>query len=178
MLTPPTRLSTRAPPRIIDHRIVIAVLVVFGVVLIGLIIYTTVCLKKRRSVKSCGPSEGTFVDPEHLAAQITPFGGRGPHGGSNAPRFVHTPGEGMRIAFRQPDGSWHFGDSLTPFAPEGVNMVDPLPSPSSSASEFFLNTPAKEKKVQARYEPGSYKPECDSSIIPIAFPPPAYHCES
>jgi hypothetical protein len=81
-------LSKRGPPHI-DHRIVIPiiVLVILGIALIGLIIYLTTHLKKRRSNQTGGPYEGTLVHPQHLAAQITPFCGSGPHSGRNTPRF-------------------------------------------------------------------------------------------
>ena len=84
-----SRLSKRALPSI-DHRIliVIIVLVVVGsIVLIGSVIYITIRLKKRWSHETFGPYEGTLVHPEDLAAQITPYGGSGPHRGRNVPRF-------------------------------------------------------------------------------------------
>jgi hypothetical protein len=128
--------------------VAIIVLVISGIILVGFIIYITVRLKKRGPGDS-GPYEGTAVHPEHLAAQITPFGAGGPHIGRNIPRFIHTPGENMRIAFRQPDGAWHFADSLTPFAPAGVNDIDVLPSPSvSSMSEFSFNSQSKERLIE------------------------------
>ena len=82
-----SRLSMRSLPRI-DHRILIVavVLVVFGsIALIGFLIYVTKRLRKRRP--HFGPYEGTVVHPADLAAQITPFGGSGPHRGRNMPRF-------------------------------------------------------------------------------------------
>lgn len=76
-----------SPP--IDHRIfvVIIVLVMFGLALVGFIVYITVRLKKRGPYEASGPYEGTLVHPDHPAAQITPFGGGGPHLGRNTPRF-------------------------------------------------------------------------------------------
>ena len=74
----------------IDHRIliVIVVLVVVGsIALTGLVVYIINRLKKRRSHEAFGPYEGTLVHPEDLAAQITPYGGSGPHRGRNTPRF-------------------------------------------------------------------------------------------
>jgi len=131
-----SRLSSRTPSPV-DHGIFVAIIIlaISAIALIGLIIYITVRLKKRGPGDS-GPYEGTVVHPEHPAAQITPFGASGPHIGRNLPRYSHTPGENMRIAFRQPDGAWLFADSLTPFAPAGVNDIDVLPSPSVSISEF------------------------------------------
>lgn len=86
---PHPRLSMRALP-VIDHRIliVIVVLVVVGsIALIGLVTYITIRLKKRWPQEAFGPYEGTLVHPEDLAAQITPYGGSGPHRGRNIPRF-------------------------------------------------------------------------------------------
>lgn len=82
-----SRLSTRAPPRI-DHRILIVIIVlgIFAMVLIAVIIFITVRLKKRPP-EACGPYEGTLVHPHHLAAQIMPFGAGGPHRGRNEPLF-------------------------------------------------------------------------------------------
>jgi len=160
----------RALPTI-DHRIliVVVVLVVFGsIALIGFVIYITNRLKKRRPHETYGPYEGTLVRPDDLAAQITPFGGSGPHRGRNMPRFMRTPGEDMRIAFRKPDGSWHIGDSLSPFKPAGVNDIDVLPSPSVSTSECSFSLPSKEwESKKAAYETGY-------GFSTITLPPPAY----
>ena len=84
-----SRLSMRSLPRIDDHvLIVIVVLVVFGTIaLIGFVIYIINRLKKRGPHENFGPYEGTLVRPDDLAAQITPFGGSGPHRGRNMPRF-------------------------------------------------------------------------------------------
>jgi hypothetical protein len=79
----------------------------------------------------------------------------------------------MRIAFRRPDGAWHFADSLTPFTPAGINEIDVLPSPSASGSEYSSNAPPKEKKLKAED-----RQEDDFSFNPATPPPPAYHSES
>jgi len=165
-----------------DRRLLIVVFAL-GIALIGFIIYMTVRLKRRRPDEASGPYKGTLVHHEHPAAQITPFGGGGPYSGRNTPQFKYTPGEDMRIAFRRPDGAWHFADSRTPFTPTGVNDIDVLPSPlSSSASLFSFNTKMssnKEQDVKATQDLyKGYDPESDFEITPIAPPPPAYHRES
>lgn len=163
-----------------DRRLLIVVfaLGIVGVALIGFIIYITVRLKRRRPDEASGPYKGTSVHHEHPAAQITPFGGGGPHSGRNVPQFKYTPGEDMRIAIRRPDGAWHFADSRTPFTPTGVNDIDVLPSPmSSSASLLSFNTKMPSNKEQ-EFNDTRYDPESDFEISPIAPPPPAYHHES
>ena len=67
--------------------IVIIVLVVLGSIAVGFVIYITIRLKKRQPHENFGPYEGTLVRPDDLAAQITPYGGSGPHRGRNIPRF-------------------------------------------------------------------------------------------
>ena len=84
-----SRLSIRALPGV-DNRILIVMIVlgVFGsIALISFVIYITIHLKKRQPHEAFGAYEGTLVRPEDLAAQITPFGGSGPHRGRNMPRF-------------------------------------------------------------------------------------------
>jgi len=89
----------------------------------------------------------------------------------------------MRIAFRRPDGAWHFADSRTPFTPLGVNDIEVLPSPtSSSASLFYFNAKIpSNKEREAKTARDLYKghnPEFDFEISSIVPPPPAYHRES
>lgn len=81
-----SHLSMRALPKI-DHRTLIMILVpvLVGIALIGFVIYFIMRRKKRR--EAFGPYEGTLVQPHDLAAQITPYGGSGPHRGRNIPRF-------------------------------------------------------------------------------------------
>lgn len=77
----------------------------------------------------------------------------------------------MRIAFRKPDGAWHFGDSLTPFKPAGVNDIDFLPSSSVTTSECSFSLSSKDCDVKkAGYEPE----EGYGFSSTITFPPPAY----
>lgn len=84
-----SHLSMRALPSI-DHRILIVIIVLVvlaSITLISSIICITIRLRKRWSHESFGPYEGTLVHPGDLAAQITPYGGSGPHRGRNVPRF-------------------------------------------------------------------------------------------
>ena len=76
----------------------------------------------------------------------------------------------MRIAFRRPDGAWHFADSLTPFAPAGVNDIDVLPSPSVTTSECSFNLTSKDWEVKKAGYEGGY----GFSTTTLALPPPAY----
>jgi len=73
-----------------DHRILIVV-VILGIVaafLISYIVYITVRLKRRQtSGDDLGPYQGTAMNQDHPAANITPFGSVGPHSGANFPRF-------------------------------------------------------------------------------------------
>lgn len=83
----PTSSSSVSPQN--NHRLLI-VLVVLGILGLALVIFTiyiTVRLKKRRLDEASGPYEGTMVDREHPAAQITPFGAAGPYSGRTMPQF-------------------------------------------------------------------------------------------
>lgn len=164
-----------------SHSILIAIVVlgIVGMALVGGIIFFTVRHKKRRPDEASGPFKGTLVHRDHPAAWITPFGGGGPHSGRTIPQFTHTPGEDMRIAFRRPDGAWHFADSRTPFTPAGVKDIEVVPSAmSSSASLFSLNvrTPSnKEREARAARDLSEgYDSELGFAISPTVSPPPAY----
>ncbi|KAF8805200.1 hypothetical protein BYT27DRAFT_7192928 [Phlegmacium glaucopus] len=150
--------------------------------LVGIIIYITVRLKRRRPDEASGPYKGTLVHHDHPAAQISPFGGGGPHSGRTIPQFEHTPGTDMRIAFRRPDGAWHFADSRTPFTPSGVKDIDVHPPASPSTSFFSFNSKIpsnKEREVKAARDLyKGYGSEFDFETNPFAPPPPAYHRES
>jgi len=122
-----------------DHRI-LAVVIILGIVgafLLVYIVHITLQVKRRqdKEKESTGPYQGTLIhSDDHPAAQITPFGSVA---GGSGPRFKHKPGEDMRIAIRRPDGAWHFADSRTPFTPVGVNELDVVPSPISSATSLI-----------------------------------------
>ncbi|EAU91859.2 hypothetical protein CC1G_04626 [Coprinopsis cinerea okayama7 len=150
-----------APPATKDPRLtpIIVALVIIGVVLLGLIAWLTIKVRRKERSRigdgsggdgdasgsgsgskrgsTRGPYHGTSIwERTHPAAKITPFGAP-----NHAPRFDHKPGADMRIAYRRPDGAWHFTDSRTPFTPAGVSDLENTPSPSpmssSSASLFF-----------------------------------------
>lgn len=71
----------------------------------------------------------------------------------------------MRIAFRRADGTWHIGDSLTPFEPAGVSDIDA----SATTSDCSFNSSSKDWEVKkAGYEEG-YGFSCN-----LTPPPPAY----
>ena len=73
-----------------DHRILILV-VILGIVaafLIAYIVYITMRVKRRQTNgEDLGPYQGTAMNQDHPAANITPFGSVGPHSGANFPRF-------------------------------------------------------------------------------------------
>jgi flagellar basal body-associated protein FliL len=68
---------------------VIIILVIFAVFLIAYIIYITVRLKRRhdRGEVAAGPYQGTALNHDHPAANITPFGMTGPDGGKKGPEY-------------------------------------------------------------------------------------------
>ncbi|TFK45119.1 hypothetical protein BDQ12DRAFT_674159 [Crucibulum laeve] len=163
-----------------DSRIltVAVVLSILGAILVGGIIYMTIRLKRRQANGAAsGPYHGTVVNEEHPSAQITPFGSPG----SETPQFRHTPGSGMRIAIRRPDGAWQFGDHRAPFTPSGVSDIDVMPStPSSLTFSLQLKnnsrtrlTKADEVKA-ARDFNKAYDRDLDVEIGPNVMPPPAY----
>lgn len=83
----------------------------------------------------------------------------------------------MRIAFRRPDGAWHFADSRTPFTPAGVHEIDVLPSNTTSStslsSSFHLKIPSNKEResIAAR---DLYK-GCDPELGFLHEPtPPTY----
>lgn len=182
---------------------VIAILTIIGIVLIGVIVFITVRLRRgdtgtgdRRSM--AGPFHGTSIwEREHPATRITPFDTQ-----YKSPTFNHIPGSDMRIAHRRPDGAWHFADSRTPFTPEGVSDLDNTPSPMSAASSrvfpfsshynsaangsnLTLNTPMtiKEQEIAA-FRLAAAQPRNDplddmwASSRPLPPPPPAYQRHS
>lgn len=165
-----------------DHRILIVVVIlgILAAFLISYVIYITVRLKRRQtSGDDLGPYQGTAMNQDHPAANITPFGSIGPNSGANFPRFKHNPGEDMRIAIRRPDGAWHFTDSRTPFTPAGVSEIDVAPSPISSRSSVsllshsssrYLSNKAKEARA-AR----DLSDDFGFEVNPTVPPPPAYH---
>lgn len=72
----------------------------------------------------------------------------------------------MRIAYRRPDGAWHFADSSTPFTPTGVSDLENIPT-SAVSSKLFPFSSQKEQDAKLD-DPFA------SSYDPITPPPPAY----
>lgn len=197
--------ATASGPANSDPRLtaVIAILTIIGIVLIGVIVFITVRLRRgdtgtgdRRSM--AGPFHGTSIwEREHPATRITPFDTQ-----YKSPTFNHIPGSDMRIAHRRPDGAWHFADSRTPFTPEGVSDLDNTPSPMSAASSrvfpfsphynsgangssLTLNTPMSTKEQEtAAFRLAAAQPRNDplddmwASSRPLPLPPPAYQRHS
>lgn len=89
--TAPSSSPSNQPVPTNDGRtnIVGIVLGIAGLFIVGVIVYTTWRLKRRRSANSVGhpfsdgPKQGTTIDRAHPAARITPFGS--PDG--ETPRF-------------------------------------------------------------------------------------------
>ncbi|KAL0565262.1 hypothetical protein V5O48_016761 [Marasmius crinis-equi] len=61
---------------------------------------------KLLSSSGAGPS----TSRRELAAKITPFGSSASREEEDKPRFVHIPGQNMRIATRLPTGAWTFSE--------------------------------------------------------------------
>lgn len=102
----------------------------------------------------------SVLDPSHIASRVTPFGS--PAG--EQPRFVHRPGENMRIARRRSDGGWEFSEA---------NSEPPMtPSPRFSRSTHSsLSFPSsKEKKLV----PGDLTTRGYVDLDAEGNPPPAY----
>ncbi|KAH6885451.1 hypothetical protein BKA70DRAFT_1337531 [Coprinopsis sp. MPI-PUGE-AT-0042] len=168
---------------------VIAILTIIGIVLIGVIVFITLRLKRRDADRPdrrsmAGPFHGTSIwGREHPALRITPFDAP-----SNSPSFNHKPGSDMRIAHRRPDGAWHFADSREPFTPIGVSDIENTPvfpfsshyNSVSSRSNLSLNSPITTKDSEvAATRLAAAQPRRDSSddwtmSRPLPPPPPAY----
>ncbi|KAH9925893.1 uncharacterized protein BXZ73DRAFT_91017 [Epithele typhae] len=104
------------------------------------------------------------VDPDHLAARVTPFGVgvNAPH--VEVPKFVHNPGENMRVAYRRSDGGWSFQAQETPGPSFDLNR------------ELTTSTrlgPSKEKKLH----PGELTTRGYVESDVEGNPPPAYDHE-
>ncbi|KAH9921371.1 hypothetical protein B0H21DRAFT_895350 [Amylocystis lapponica] len=72
----------------------------------------------------------TFVALNHPASRVTPFNSPG----RDCPRFVHQPGENMRVAHRRSDGGWEFSDVI----PDNTSTIDLIAHrPSLDARSTF-----------------------------------------
>ncbi|EIW53916.1 uncharacterized protein TRAVEDRAFT_51654 [Trametes versicolor FP-101664 SS1] len=99
------------------------------------------------------------VDPNHLAARVTPFGVDAPE--LEVPKFVHQPGQNMRVAYRRSDGGWEF-------------TAEPTPSQSLDLTRdltMYSRTNTKEKKLRPGEltTRGYVEPDVEGN------PPPAYY---
>ncbi|CAL1711910.1 unnamed protein product [Somion occarium] len=99
------------------------------------------------------------VDPNHLAARVTPF-----FPGQEVPRFTHRPGENMRVARRRSDGGWDFSEPLAITPPSAPFAESLHPAQSSPSNSIF-----KKEKVPGELTTRGYV-ETDSE----GLPPPAY----
>jgi len=105
-----------------------------------------------------------MVHPEHPANHVVPFGSPG----GETPRFVHTPGQNMRIAQRRADGGWDFIDPRGHIAPSIFDPDSPLPSPSSTIFPRGKDVGMKLGDMTNReFE----------ELGGIGLPPPAYYPE-
>ncbi|KAI1783498.1 hypothetical protein LXA43DRAFT_977115 [Ganoderma leucocontextum] len=109
------------------------------------------------------------VDPSHLAARVTPFGV-----GMNAPdvevpKFVHTPGENMRVAYRRSDGGWSFHEAMNQ-----ANQAGGSADLQRNGTKSTMYSRPKDKKL--RLGELTTRGYIDSDVE--GTPPPAYHDES
>ncbi|RDX43744.1 hypothetical protein OH76DRAFT_1409837 [Lentinus brumalis] len=104
------------------------------------------------------------VDPNHLAARVTPFGVGVNAPDVEVPKFVHRPGENMRVAYRRSDGGWEFHQA------ESSQSVDLQREPTMSTL-YSRPTNTKEKKLRPGEltTRGYVEPDLEGN------PPPAYH---
>lgn len=108
--------------------------------LLGLLISSFLFLHRRRLRLGLGLvlSSSSSPDSSFQNHRITPFGTHAPD--SETPRFIHSPGQNMRIATRRTDGAWDFADPRAPFAPTGITDLDNVafPSPTSEGRKFLF----------------------------------------
>ncbi|KAI8978170.1 hypothetical protein BD414DRAFT_422297 [Trametes punicea] len=102
------------------------------------------------------------VDPNHLAARVTPFGVDAP--GLEVPKFVHQPGQNMRVAYRRSDGGWEF-HSAAPVPNQSLDLTRDLTTSSRACT--------KEKKLR----PGELTTRGYVEPDVEGCPPPAYYPE-
>jgi len=175
--TSPSHMSAPSVPANDKRTTILAIVLgVLGAITIAIILIWTFRMKRRRSVEGTdadddlSPLHGKRITSTHPASRITPFG-------SEAPRFQHTPGSGMRVAQRGPDGSWRFTEPRTPLTPGSLSNLDVTPlsvSPYASPISPSLSIPArsldwkKSQENRLRY-PHDYDVEVN--------PPPAYRQE-
>ncbi|OBZ65820.1 hypothetical protein A0H81_14122 [Grifola frondosa] len=101
------------------------------------------------------------VDPAHPAFLVTPFGAPG----GDIPRFVHKPGENMRVAHRRSDGGWEFEEMAPPPPRATFDLTRALTQSSSSVHSM------REKKLK----PGELTTRGFVEHDSEGNPPPAYY---
>jgi len=174
----PTQTSYAGPSQTTDKRVV-AVGVSLGIIgflaIVGIIFWV---LRLRR--RSTGAQDATSltdrnhqkylrhtdVDEQHPARRVVPFGS--PEG--ETPRFVHTPGENMRIATRRPDGAWDFIEPGGPLTPSGFRDTDSIMPPSPSSSVFT-------SRKDSNMKPWQFTNREFEELGSAGAPPPAYDQE-
>ncbi|KAI0764299.1 hypothetical protein BD413DRAFT_576745 [Trametes elegans] len=118
--SPPTMSATPAQSKsATTFALGISLAVVATLILIGLVAYF---VRRRHKLKRAKEQATEIiahrrtymvsVDPNHLAARVTPFGLDVPE--VESPKFVHQPGQNMRVAYRRSDGGWEFHHTYAP----------------------------------------------------------------
>ncbi|KAI0359467.1 hypothetical protein OH77DRAFT_1395051 [Trametes cingulata] len=147
----------------------ISLAVVATLVLGGLAVYFVRRRYKRRreaeKAQEISAHRRTYmvsVDPNHLAARVTPFGVDVPE--LDRPKFVHQPGQNMRIAYRRSDGGWEF-HSAAPTPGTSLDLV--------RDATVYSRGQTKEKKLRPGEltTRGYVEPDVEGN------PPPAYYHE-
>ncbi|TBU22497.1 hypothetical protein BD311DRAFT_811457 [Dichomitus squalens] len=107
------------------------------------------------------------VDPSHLAARVTPFGVGVNAPDVEVPKFVHTPGQNMRVAYRRSDGGWSF------------HQTTPQPSVDlqreATTSTMFRLCPSQGGTKEKKLRPGELTTRGYVEPDVEGNPPPAYY---
>ncbi|KAI0827615.1 hypothetical protein BC628DRAFT_1338193 [Trametes gibbosa] len=116
-------------------------------------------VQKEEEVSSHRRTYMVSVDPDHLAARVTPFGVDSPE--LEVPKFAHQPGQNMRVAFRRSDGGWEFTPTATPG--QSIDL--------SRDMTTYSRAPTKETKLKPGEltTRGYVEPDIEGN------PPPAYY---
>ncbi|KAH9856831.1 hypothetical protein C2E23DRAFT_721834 [Lenzites betulinus] len=115
--------------------------------------------QKEEEISSHRRTYMVSVDPSHLAARVTPFGVDSPE--LEVPKFVHQPGQNMRVAFRRSDGGWEFTPNATPA--QSLDLTRDM--------TVYSRGPTKETKLRAGEltTRGYVEPDVEGN------PPPSYY---
>ncbi|PIL29524.1 hypothetical protein GSI_08332 [Ganoderma sinense ZZ0214-1] len=109
------------------------------------------------------------VDPSHLAARVTPFGVGVNAPDVEVPKFVHTPGENMRVAYRRSDGGWSFHEGM--HHANHANQASGSGDLQRNETMSTIFTRSKEKQLR----PGELTTRGYIDLDLEGNPPPAYH---